>query len=626
MDNTAPYPILQSGEMLNWYKIEHVLGRGGFGVIYLATDTNLDHLVAIKEYRVLEVAGNTGTHTPTGAVTNNARQGMQRFIAEARNLVKFKHPNIVRVMSVFEQNDTAYIVMEFEEGIDLREFLNDPKRKRESVLKALLVPIADGLSQVHQSGFIHRDIKPANILVRKNGSPVLLDFGSARSSEASNTEPLTALVSAGYAPLEQYSGDGDKDQGPWTDIYALGAVLYFAVTGMEPIDSAKRASAILNGGKDPLISARLLGQAEYSAEFLSAIDWALQFRISDRPQSLSVWLNALLKRGTANQPTRQVSSRAQPLQGVSMQDVPAPQEVQSIRVKRKRSRSLWLRMLGLSLAGLLLVGGVVFVLFNGSEFFNITPRESTASSDTENVNALPNTASIDNVQLQLELENARNEAKALAVELIREQEKLKAQELERQKSEAEREASFAANLKAAEAAEIARQRTQRRRFTQELNLATRLLDEGKFDSAEAALDRASRLDSEDGRLIQLRARWRIALEMARAPVSDREFSQVVSSFDELRRAIQNGEINTINRLTAKSNQNDLFRQLINRFASLQVTLMDIELNNSTKSISAVLRINRMTRDNGDVAIPSPSYQDRRLSSRRIGRQWSLIQW
>jgi len=373
MDNTAPYPILQSGEMLNWYRIEHVLGRGGFGVIYLATDTNLDHQVAIKEYRVLEAAGNTGTQSPQDAGLNNARQGMQRFIAEARNLVKFKHPNIVRVMSVFEQNDTAYIVMEYEEGIDLRQFLRDPRQRTESVLKSLVLPIADGLSQVHQSGFIHRDIKPANILMRRNGSPVLLDFGSARSPSASSTEPLTALVSAGYAPLEQYSGDGDKDQGPWTDIYALGAVLYFAVTGMEPVDSAKRASALLNGGKDPLIRARLAGQAEYSAEFLSAIDWALQFRISDRPKTLSVWLNALLRDPSVGQPTRLVSREAvrkdagvqsgskKILDNVSMRDVPPPQEVRAVRARRKsRTKFQWLRVLILSFAAISFVFGAVY--------------------------------------------------------------------------------------------------------------------------------------------------------------------------------------------------------------------------------------------------------------------------
>ncbi|MFT4729459.1 MAG: serine/threonine protein kinase [Granulosicoccus sp.] len=303
MDNTAPHPLLNHGEMLNWYRIERVLGRGGFGVIYLATETNLQHQVAIKEYRVLDQTGDFETKTADLTKRTTPREGMLRFFDKARNLVRFKPPNIVRVISVFQLNDTAYIVMEFEEGIDFRAHLKIAGNATESALKSMVVPIADGVAQVHQTGFIHRDIKPANILVRTNGSPVLLDFGSARNSTPANTQLLTALVSAGYAPLEQYSGGSDREKGPWTDIYALGAVLYFTVTGIEPVDSVKRASALLNGGQDPLIKARMLGQDNYSPAFLSAIDWALKFRISDRPRSLSVWLDALLRLPTSDQAT-----------------------------------------------------------------------------------------------------------------------------------------------------------------------------------------------------------------------------------------------------------------------------------------------------------------------------------
>lgn len=297
MDSYALYRTLQPGEMLNWYRIEKILGRGGFGVIYLATDTNLDHQVAIKEYIPSDVAtraGDSHVHPITEEHGDMFRWGMERFIKEARNLVKFKHPNIVRVMSVFEENNTAYMVMEFEEGEDLRRYLRKPGNISEQSLKQLILPISKGLAEVHRHGFIHRDIKPANILVRKDGSPVLLDFGSARNASKFTQQSLTALVSVGYAPLEQYNQEGDEQQGPWTDIYALGGTLYYAISGDDPVESTRRGAAVFNGGKDPLIAAEYLGEGKYTPAFLRAIDWALQFGIADRPQTLSDWIPALL--------------------------------------------------------------------------------------------------------------------------------------------------------------------------------------------------------------------------------------------------------------------------------------------------------------------------------------------
>lgn len=349
METNAPYRSLRQGEMLNWYRVERILGRGGFGVIYLATDTNLDVQVAIKEYRALLPDRDSDTDTFTQGVSRSASEGVQSFIREARNLVRFKHPNIVRVMSVFELNDTAYMVMEFEEGNDLREHLQRPENATEEALKELIRPISKGLAEIHRHGFVHRDIKPANILVRNDGSPVLLDFGSARSSAQTGSEDHTALVSAGYSPLEQYSGDIDQQQGPWTDIYALGAVLYFAVTGCEPVDSVKRGSALLNGGKDPMLPARLLGQGRYSDDFLCAIDWALAFRIADRPQTLSDWIPALFRNSINNRVTRKVTpdqsevagklaGADDSLGGISMLEESVPREVEAVRDRRTQAR------------------------------------------------------------------------------------------------------------------------------------------------------------------------------------------------------------------------------------------------------------------------------------------------
>ena len=308
MESTAPYRSLQHGEMLNWYRVERILGRGGFGVIYLATDTNLDLLVAIKEYIPSDIARRDPNDSKVLPITREHdgiyRWGLERFIKEARNLVRFKHPNIVRVMSVFQENNTAYMVMEFEEGEDLRRYFKHEEHCGEDCLRDLILPITDGLAEVHRHGFIHRDIKPANILVRKDGSPVLLDFGSARNASKFNKEGLTALVSVGYAPFEQYTNDNDEQQGPWTDIYALAGIMYFAISGSDPVDSTQRGAALFNGGRDPLIPASLVGKDRYSPAFLNAVDWALEFRIADRPQSLVDWRPALLAEDMPDTSTR----------------------------------------------------------------------------------------------------------------------------------------------------------------------------------------------------------------------------------------------------------------------------------------------------------------------------------
>ena len=157
-------------------------------------------------------------------------------------------------------------------------------------LHRVLFALLDGVEEIHRAGFIHRDIKPENIYVRGDGVPLLLDFGSARQSIGDKTKTLTALVSPGYAPYEQYTGaeEGDK-QGPWTDIYALGATMYRAVTGRGPIDAAKRAHALLEIRSDPLIPAVELQVPDFDSNFLCAIDHALRFRSGDRPQSVAQW-------------------------------------------------------------------------------------------------------------------------------------------------------------------------------------------------------------------------------------------------------------------------------------------------------------------------------------------------
>ncbi len=287
---------LEAGFEILWYKIESVLGRGGFGITYLATDTNLGQLVAIKEYLPHDFASRSGDSTvqPVSQEQEDMYSwGLERFMSEAQTLAKFKHHNIVRVLSVFKHNNTGYMVMEYEQGRPLNDIYKEKKTLTQSELEAIYLPIIDGLSQVHKVGFIHRDIKPANIYIRdEDGSPVLLDFGAARQAVGGKTRTLTSMLSIGYAPFEQYN-DGSGKQGPWTDIYALGACLHQGITGQKPTESTLRGMALLHDEPDPFEPLSLQNIKGYSPEFLRAIDQGLMLQIHDRPQTLEEFTSML---------------------------------------------------------------------------------------------------------------------------------------------------------------------------------------------------------------------------------------------------------------------------------------------------------------------------------------------
>ena len=284
---------LPIGYRLHWFQIESILGVGGFGITYLARDGNLKRSVAIKEFLPSDLSVRREDSSVEPVSENESevfRWGLDRFLSEARTLARFQHPNIVGVHSVFEANNTAYMVMEYEQGRSLGTVLREPDSCREENLRALLMPLLDGLEQVHEAGFVHRDIKPNNLFVRDDGSPVVLDFGSARQALGVETRTLISLVTPGFAPFEQYNAtrEGDK-QGPWTDIYALGATLYRAVTGKGPVDALTRAGAILKGHKDVLVPATVAAADGYSVNFLRAIDRALAFHPEARPQTIAEW-------------------------------------------------------------------------------------------------------------------------------------------------------------------------------------------------------------------------------------------------------------------------------------------------------------------------------------------------
>jgi serine/threonine protein kinase len=273
-------PALPSGYALQEYRVERLLGAGGFGLTYLAIDTNLNLRVAIKEYLPSDIA----VRNPDQSVAPNSTQsgedfmwGKRRFLDESRTLASFRHPNIVRVMRFFEAKGSAYMVMEYVEGDALPDWIKPRRPLPEAQIMSIAGPLLDGLQVVHTAGYLHRDIKPGNIYIRYDGSPVLLDFGSAR--QKSDGEDLTAIVTPGYAPFEQYHSNGQ--QGPWSDVYAFAGVLYWVVTAQRPLEAAARVR------EDTMQPALKAGDRNrYRPEFLAAIDWGLAPHEDDRPKSV----------------------------------------------------------------------------------------------------------------------------------------------------------------------------------------------------------------------------------------------------------------------------------------------------------------------------------------------------
>ncbi len=282
---------LQAGSMLHWYHVQRTLGQGSFGITYLARDVNLDQLVAVKEYLPVDFAARGSDSSVYATSKDQEHQfhwGLERFIIEAQTIARFDHPNIVRVYVVFKENNTAYMVMRYEQGATLHSILRTRSTLEEAEVLRILVPVLEGLERIHESGFIHRDVKPGNVLIRRDKTPVLIDFGSAREALGQKSDTLTTLVSPGYAPFEQYSAKSEE-QGPWSDIYSLAATVYRCVTGAAPVEAIERSSCVLQNQPDPLVPAVQAAKGRYSERFLNAIDRGLALRVGDRPPSVEAW-------------------------------------------------------------------------------------------------------------------------------------------------------------------------------------------------------------------------------------------------------------------------------------------------------------------------------------------------
>ena len=279
--------------MLRDYTIEEVLGHGGFGIVYKARHNELDHVVAIKEYLPSELAVREGAtiRAKNAECETHFAAGLRRFGEEAKALIELQqHPSIVDCREFFPANGTAYLVMEYVEGLPLSELLRQREAAgqpfTESDLLAIGIPLAEGLAHIHRAGVIHQDIKPANILVRRSDQqPVLIDFGAAKQAIAEHSRSI-APYTEGYAAPEQVA---DGQVGPWTDLYGFGAVLWRIVAGgnrpwdpPNPVRVESRANGGVREGADPLPTAKELGCGRFAEQLLATIDVCLHLRNTDR--------------------------------------------------------------------------------------------------------------------------------------------------------------------------------------------------------------------------------------------------------------------------------------------------------------------------------------------------------
>ncbi|WP_238136799.1 serine/threonine protein kinase [Variovorax sp. JS1663] len=264
------------------FQILRPLGEGGFGIVYLAWDPLLERHVALKEYMPAALAvradDSLGVSMRSERHRGTFEAGLKSFLNEARLLASFDHPALLKVFRFWEAHGTAYMAMPYYEGPTLKEMLaGESSPPAEAQLREWLHPLLDALAILHEKKCLHRDISPDNILLTSAG-PVLLDFGAARRVISDMTQGLTAVLKPGFAPIEQYGGV--MAQGPWTDLYALAGVVYYAITGRLPPASAGR---VVSDAFEPLAGTH---GGLYGERFLQAIDASLALRPEARPQDV----------------------------------------------------------------------------------------------------------------------------------------------------------------------------------------------------------------------------------------------------------------------------------------------------------------------------------------------------
>ncbi len=326
---------LPIGTYLDEFELQSVAGEGGFSIVYRAWDHSLNRLVAVKEYFP---SGMVARADGTQVVVRSARHaeafeaGLRSFVEEARLLAKFDHPALIKVYRFWKANGSAYMVMPFCEGITLREAWRlQPGPPEEAALMALLDPLTDALAVLHAEHWYHRDIAPDNVmLLAGTQRPLLLDFGAARQVIGDMTHALTVILKPGYAPIEQWGEMPGMQQGPWTDIYALAAMIHFAIMGSTPPPSVGR---LIDDSFTPLAQA---AAGRYSDRFLRALDHALMVRTEQRTASIDAFrqeigLPEIVRDAptmtwmpTAAAPTRRPAPEPQPAAAILQPDVELP--------------------------------------------------------------------------------------------------------------------------------------------------------------------------------------------------------------------------------------------------------------------------------------------------------------
>ena len=281
---------LPVGTRVSDFEIIGLIGEGGFGIVYLAKDTSLDRVVALKEFMPSSLAGRIdGIQVAVRAANNRGtfEAGLKSFINEAKMLARFAHPALVEVFRFWEGNGTAYMAMRLYRGETLRQVLTRAAEPfSEERIAQIMAPIFDALEMLHREQVFHRDIAPDNIMLA-DGRSVLLDFGSARRILGDGTQALTTVLKPGYAPIEQYSDDGSMKQGAWTDVYALGGVLYHIATGKAPMQAVSRMMS------DPMQSITDATGGRFSPVFSQAVAKAMSVHVDNRFQTVTDFRKAL---------------------------------------------------------------------------------------------------------------------------------------------------------------------------------------------------------------------------------------------------------------------------------------------------------------------------------------------
>ena len=485
---------LPTGMLLDGsYRIMRVVGSGGFAITYEAEDVNLDTVVAIKEYYPFDFGQRAGTMSVRPKSNRHERTfdwGRSNFLKEARTLARFEHSSIVRVTRVFEANSTAYMVMRFERGKSFEDWLKELGRlPTQEELDRIVAPLLEALQMLHAAEFLHRDIAPDNIIVRADGTPVLLDFGAARRAVVEMSGVVTGIVKAGYSPHEQYSSNG-RLQGPWSDVYALGGTLYRAVAGRAPEEAALRVD------EDRMPPAAEIGRGRYRPGFLAAIDACLKVRPSQRPRSVTELRPMLLEGEKASSFNRLVMALKPAREPRSLQTAAASRATSSVRPSPTRRRPT-------------IVVGIVAILggaYVGYEYTLLQPT-GRGVADTEKRGNETEAAARRQVEQAAEIRRKEAEKEASKRQAALDAEKRRKDveaaarlDAEKRRKDAEeaskRQAALDAEKRRKEAEETAKLEEEKRRKEAEREASKRqaALDAEKRRKAEIEEERARRSD------------------------------------------------------------------------------------------------------------------------------------